>query len=225
MTNQKGTPMFENDFFIDTETTGTFTAPIVYDFGGDFVISENEFNDVIYEVFYLMPELMEQAHFSDKIPSYKEDIWESKRIVEEFFTLREKIRKMCYDGKIKRIFAHNASFDVRALNNTCKALSNGNIKYFFPYNVEICDTLKMARAILGKDEQYIEYCKKNNYMTNHAKPRPRMTAEIIYRYITNNENFEEAHTGLADVKIEKQIYEYLYSRNPEADPVLYHAKA
>lgn len=217
--------MSENDFFVDTETTGTFTAPIVYDFGGEFLTGEKEINDVIYEVFYMMPELMEQAHFSDKIPAYKDDVWESKRLVEEFFILREKIREMCYNGQIKRIFAHNAAFDVRALNNTCRVLSQGKIKYFFPYSVEICDTLKMARAIFGKDENYIKYCKENNYMTNHAKPRPRLTAEIIYRYITNNENFEEEHTGLADVRIEKQIYEYLYNRNPEVNPALYHAKA
>jgi len=32
------------------------------------------------------------------------------------------------------------------------------------------------------------------------------TAEIIYRYITGNNTFEERHTGLSDVMIEKDIF-------------------
>ena len=170
----------ETDYFVDTETTGTLEEPIVYDFGGESLIGDKTINNVIYETFYKMPELMKQAYFADKIPSYDNDIWQSKRFVEDFFELRNNIHKMYKEGKIKRIFAHNASFDVRALNNTCRVLSNNKIRYFFPYGMEICDTLKMAHEVLGHDDEYISWCKENNYMTNHDTPRPRLTAEIIY---------------------------------------------
>jgi hypothetical protein len=43
-------------------------------------------------------------------------------------------------------------------------------------------------------------------MTNHATPRPRATAEILYRYISGEDNFIESHTGLEDVMIEKEIF-------------------
>lgn len=215
----------ETDYFVDTETTGTLEEPIVYDFGGESLNGDNTINNVIYETFYKMPELMEQAYYANKISEYKEDIWQSKRIVEDFFAIRSHIRKMYKEGKIKRVFAHNASFDVRALNNTCKVLSNNKIRYFFPYGMEICDTLKMAHEVLGHDEEYTSWCKENGYMTNHETPRPRLTAEIIYRYITKNYSFNEEHTGLADVRIEKQIYEYLYNKNPDANVTLYPSKA
>lgn len=215
----------ETDYFVDTETTGTLEEPIVYDFGGESLIGDKTINNVIYETFYKMPELMKQAYFADKIPSYDNDIWQSKRFVEDFFELRNNIHKMYKEGKIKRIFAHNASFDVRALNNTCRVLSNNKIRYFFPYGMEICDTLKMAHEVLGHDDEYISWCKENNYMTNHDTPRPRLTAEIIYRYITKDYDFNEEHTGLADVKIEKKIYEYLYNRNPNAKVTLYPSRA
>lgn len=215
----------ETDYFVDTETTGTFEEPIVYDFGGESLNGDNTINNVIYETFYKMPELMKQAYFADKIPSYDNDIWQSERFVQDFFELRNNIHKMYKEGKIKRIFAHNASFDVRALNNTCRVLSNNKIRYFFPYGMEICDTLKMAHEVLGHDDEYTSWCKKNGYMTNHETPRPRLTAEIIYRYITKNYSFDEEHTGLADVRIEKQIYEYLYNRNPDANVTLYPSKA
>ena len=215
----------ETNYFVDTETTGTFEEPIVYDFGGESLNGDNTINNVIYETFYKMPELMKQAYFADKIPSYDNDIWQSERFVQDFFELRNNIHKMYKEGKITKIFAHNASFDVRALNNTCRVLSNNKIRYFFPYGMEICDTLKMAHEVLGHDDEYVSWCKKNGYMTNHDTPRPRLTAEIIYRYITKNYSFDEEHTGLADVRIEKQIYEYLYNRNPDANATLYPSKA
>lgn len=216
---------YDNDLFVDTETTGSIDEPIVYDFGAECLSGENSINNVVYDTFFKMPELMKQAYFADKIPEYEEDIWQSKRIVDDFFAIRAHIKQLFDERKIKRIFAHNASFDIRALNNTCRILSNNRIKYFFPYGMEICDTLKMAREVLGHDDKYISWCKENNYMTNHEIPRPRLTAEIIYRYITHDDSFQEAHTGLADVRIEKQIYEYLYKKNPHADATLYHSKA
>jgi hypothetical protein len=33
-----------------------------------------------------------------------------------------------------------------------------------------------------------------------------LTAEILYRYITGDDNFTESHTGLEDVLIEKEIF-------------------
>ena len=75
-----------------------------------------------------------------------------------------------------------------------------------PWGTEIIDTLKLARNTFGKDPQYIAWCKENGYMTNHETPRPRLTAEILYRYITGDNEFEESHTGLEDVEIEIEIF-------------------
>ena len=43
-------------------------------------------------------------------------------------------------------------------------------------------------------------------MTNHATPQVRKTAEIIWRYLTDDVTFEEEHTGLADGEIEAPIF-------------------
>ena len=211
----------ETDYFVDTETTGTFEEPIVYDFGGESLNGDNTINNVIYETFYKMPELMKQAYFADKIPSYDNDIWQSERFVQDFFELRNNIHKMYKEGKIKRIFAHNASFDVRALNNTCRVLSNNKIRYFFPYGMEICDTLKMAHEVLGRDDEYTSWCKENGYMTNHETPRPRLTAEIIYRYLSGDSEFSESHTGLEDVLIEIQILAHCFRQHKKMEKRLW----
>ena len=70
---------------------------------------------------------------------------------------------------------------------------------------------------------YRRFCEFNGFMTKHEVPRPRYTAEVIYRFITKDINVEEAHTGLRDVEIETEILAYLVRQHKKMDKVLYHA--
>ena len=79
-------------------------------------------------------------------------------------------------------------------------------RWFFPYGMQIWDTMKMANDTICKQKRYIQFCNENGYMTNHATPQVRKTAEIIWRYLMDDVTFEEEHTGLADVAIEAQIF-------------------
>ena len=125
--------------------------------------------------------------------------------------------------KCALVLMYNARFDIRALNNSIREATNGKIKYFFPYGVEVWDTLKMARQILGNMPTYHKFCEENGFMTKHTKPRPRYTAEVIYRFIKKDLSFNEAHTGLRDVEIETEILNYLVRQHKKMDKVLYHA--
>jgi hypothetical protein len=69
----------------------------------------------------------------------------------------------------------------------------------------------MAQTSLARTEDYKKYCQRNNYLT--PRGRIKLTAEVIYRYITNNHAFMEEHSGLADVMIEKDITAYLLKMN------------
>ena len=66
---------------------------------------------------------------------------------------------------------------------------------------------KCQGQYLGINPLYKRFCIDNGYIYN--KTVPRMTAEIIYRFISNRDNFVERHTGLEDVMIEKEIFAYL----------------
>ena len=215
-------------FFTDTETTGSLDNPIVYDFGGQTIeIDGTTFgettNVVVDEVYYGMKDLMQTAYYADKLPQYEDEIWGGERGVENLLHLRKQIHELFKREGITVVCAHNARFDIHALNNTIRIITNGRVKYFFPYGVEVWDTLKMARQILGKMPTYRKFCEENGYMTNHQVPRPRMTAEIIYRFITKDITFTEAHTGLRDVEIETEIFKYLMRQHKKCDKVLYHA--
>jgi hypothetical protein len=62
----------------------------------------------------------------------------------------------------------------------------------------------MAQDTICKQPTYQRWCKRNGYCLKNGKPRA--TAEILYQYITQDEFFEEEHTGLEDVLIEKEIF-------------------
>ena len=66
--------------------------------------------------------------------------------------------------------------------------------------------MRMAEQTICKRPDYIRFCKDNDYMTNQIVPQPRKTAEILWRYLSGDNAFEEKHTGLEDVEIEAKIF-------------------
>ena len=216
-------------FMCDTETAGSLDNPLVYDIGamvldakGNQVMNDT-INHINCGVFYFKKDLMETAYYAEKLPTYRDEIWDGEREVFDIMETRERVHKLFQDEGITVVCAHNARFDINALNNTVRDATNGKVKYFFPYGVEVWDTLKMARQILKEKPTYRKFCEENGFMTNHAVPRPRYTAEVIYRFITKDTEFEEAHTGLRDVEIEAQILAYFIRQHKKMDKVLYHA--
>lgn len=207
-----------NYLFIDTETTNTLDDPFVYDVGLS-VIDENE-NILAERSFavadiFLDDSLMETAFFKEKIPAYWEEIKAGKRELRRFFTVKKVIAELCETYSIKYTVAHNALFDNRSLNTTQRLLTSSKYRYFLPYGVEWLDTLKMARQVFKTDDEYGKFCFENEYVT--SKNGRRYTAEILWRYLSDNNGFAEAHTGLEDVHIEQKIFFECLRRNPEVN--------
>ena len=198
---------------LDTETTNSLDDPFMYDLG--YIVTDEEGkvyasrSYVIEEVFMNL-DLMESAYFAEKRPQYWTDIMEGKRTLASIWEVRSQLAKDCKDFGVKIIFAHNALFDYKAMQYTQRYLTCSKYRWFIPFGVEIWDSLKMARKAFGKDENYITFCKENNYLTQYNKPK--FTAEVLYRYLTNDISFNESHTGLEDVMIEKEIFSECYKR-------------
>ena len=160
------------------------------------------------DVFLDEKELMKSSYYADKIPRYWEDIKSGNRILTSWKNIRKAVYDVCDKYNIKMVFAHNMRFDYGATNNTQRWLTKSKYRYFFPYGVTICDTLKMSRDILSNKPTYRNFCEENGYLTKNNQIR--LTAEIIYRFITGDNDFKESHTGLEDVMIEKEILSYCY---------------
>lgn len=222
---------------LDTETANTITEEngnlcmkyvLPYDIGFAVIDSKGK----IYETFSFVNEdiflgeftLMQSAYYADKIPLYIKDLAEGHRKLATTYEIRKILFDMISLYDCQFICAHNARFDVTACNNAQRWTTKSKYRYFFPPSIEIWDTLRMAQDVICKMPTYIEFCEKNGFMTKHKTPRPQATAEVIYRFITNETEFAESHTGLEDVLIEVEILKYCQRQHKPMRKVLYEKK-
>lgn len=172
---------------------------------------------LIYEVFVAMKDVMASAYYAEKILMYWEQIKSGQRKLVRFQTMYNAFWEDLKEYGVSAIFAHNARFDHKALTNTIRWVTKSKKRFYFPFGIEIWDTLKMAQQTIGKQKSYFNWCVKNNYMTNHKTPRVRLTAEILFRYISGNNDFNESHTGLEDVLIETKIMVHCFRQHKKME--------
>lgn len=209
-----------NRMVVDTETANTylkdgalfFDDGQVYDCCCRVINDDGETLEVVpiinKDVFFGMKPAMREAYFADKYPQYMRDIWDKKYTITDTWGMRDICLKLIKKWDVQSIIAHNARFDVKVLNATMRYQTKSKRRFFFPYQMEIIDTMKLAQNTICKTDDYISFCKEHGYMTAHPTPRPRASAEVIWRYLTKNDMFEEEHTGVGDTEIEAQIYAY-----------------
>lgn len=192
---------------VDVETAGPVDDPVVYDVGyavsdrmGNIIFSRHY---VVHEVFNLNPDLMRTAYYAYKIPRYNEEIQNGTIRVKRFWEIKHEVLEVMRRLKIERVAAYNCQFDRRALNNTCRLLSDGKDKYFFPYKTDFWCIWNMACQVICTQKMYLQFCKRYGYES--AAGNCSTNAETVYRYLTGNPAFLEEHMGLEDVEIETQI--------------------
>ena len=207
---------------LDTETANTIVEDdgklemgyvLPYDFGFKVIDSKgNSYEDHSYvnsDIFLDEFKLMQSAYYCDKIPDYIRDLVNGTRQLKTSYEIRTIFCDLIKKYDCQFVVAHNARFDYRACNNIQRWTTKSKYRYFFPKDIEIWDTLKMARDVLLKMPTYIQFCEDNGFMTKHRTPQPQLTAEVIYRFITNDIDFVEEHKGFEDVEIETEIFKYL----------------
>ena len=193
---------------LDTETANGLDDPMCYDIGGAVVDKRGNtyetFSFVVYEVFCLDRRLFNTAYYAEKRPRYEEQILDGSRKIVSIYTARKAVREICEKYHVKAIIAHNARFDYSSTSKTMRYLTKSKVRYFLPYGVPLWDTMKMAEDTICQQKSYIRWCERNGFCQKNGKPR--RTAEILYKYISGNLDFEEDHTGLEDCEIEAKIF-------------------
>ena len=220
--------MFEKNariMMIDTETTNSLEDPVVYDVGFQvFDLEGNTYEScsMINTEVFNDPSLMSTAYYADKIPRYMEQVLTGKSVMIPWKSIKTVVKDSIIRNDCRIVCAHNARFDCKSLNLTQRYITTSKWRYFLPYGVEWWDTLRMAREVLKQDNNYRQFCLDNGYVT--SRNVSKYTAEVIYRYISGENEFIESHTGLEDVKIEKEIFLYCLKQNPEIDGRLWRPK-
>ena len=195
---------------IDTETANGLDDPLFYDVGYQVIDSHGKLyknrSFINADIFLAEKDLMTSAYYADKIPQYWESIKKGERILTSLYNIKKALAEDVKEYNCKFICAHNAFFDYKALNTTQRYITKSKYRYFVPQGLEWWDTMRMAQSVIYKMPTYKRFCSENGYMI--SKNRPKLTAEVLYRFITKDINFVEEHKGLEDVDIERQILAY-----------------
>ena len=196
-----------NVLIIDTETANSVEQPLPYDVGYAIVNTETgeiytEKSFVVAEIFF-DDELMKGAYFADKIPQYWEDIKAKKRIVKSICSIRREIKKDMQTYFVSKVGAYNMGFDNRATKNDVRFISGSMVRWFFPFGTEFFCIWNMACTSILNTADYVRFALDNGFVSEHNNIQT--SAEIAYRFLKNDIDFSESHTGLEDVKIEIEI--------------------
>lgn len=209
----------EKYLVLDTETCNTIEQPIPYDIGwavcdkwGNILV-ERSF--VVAEIFLDMKDVMKSAYYADKIPMYWEDIKQGNRTIKRMWEIRKIMKDDIKNFHVRKICAYNMAFDKRALNNLVRYVSKSFLRWWFPFGVEFVCIWHCACQVLLNRKTYIEFAKKNGLISDCGNIKT--SAECAYKYITDNINFEESHTGLEDVKIEIEILRECFRQKKRMD--------
>lgn len=215
----------------DTETCNTrmengkldMSDVLVYDFG--FAVCDKQgrvyekYSFIIKEIFFGMKDLMKSSYYADKLPQYYEEIRNGQRKVVSLYEARQILANVMKEYETNIFVAHNARFDDNALKVTERYITKSKYRYFLPFGTEVWDTMKMANDTICKQKTYKKFCEENGYLTKNGQVRK--TAEILYKYITKNNDFIESHTGLEDVMIEKEILAHCFRQHKAMRKKLY----
>jgi DNA polymerase III epsilon subunit-like protein len=217
---------------LDTETTNTrvdengkmdMSDVLMYDCGWSVVDTKGnvylERSYVNSDIFVYERELMRTAYYANKIPLYIEGLRAGERTMANTYEIRKQMLADMVLYGITEVVAHNARFDQNALNVIQRWTTKSKYRYWFPYDTEVWDTMKMARDVIHKMPTYQKFCKTHGFLT--ANGRPSAKAEDLYRFIIKDPTFVESHTGLEDVQIEREIMFYCFRQHKKMRKGLY----
>ena len=207
----------KKDYYLvlDTETANSVEEPLPYDIG--WVICDRKGNIyrrrsfVVSEVFADMADVMLSAYYADKIPMYWDDLKSGKRKLRGMYYIRKVMLGDMKEFNVKEVGAYNMAFDKKALNNLIRYVSKSAHRWFFPFGTKYFCIWNMASNAILNRASYIKFAEKNGFISESGNIMTR--AEAAYRYIMNDVNFIESHTGLEDVEIEVAIMAKCYQQH------------
>jgi hypothetical protein len=185
----------------DTETT-SLNRPFCYNVGyvivraDDWTTLESR-SFVVEQIWHNMP-LFSTAYYANKRPIYVAEMRARKTIMEKFGYICQQMARDFKAYEIKMAFAYNSNFDEKVFEYNCDWF-----KCINPFDDIV---IKDIRGFVHKfliTKGFKEFCDEHQYYTDSGNYST--TAETLYRYITLNEEFEEAHTALKDAEIESDI--------------------
>lgn len=198
----------------DTETT-SLDRPFCYDVG--YIIFDTDTRELVKEAHYVVEQvwhnrpLFESAYYKEKRPLYVNLMRSRQAILKKWGHI---MQDMIHDIKrynITDAYAYNSDFDDKVFTFNCDWYKCNN-----PFdNVQIHDIRGYASECIVNSDEYKAFCEKHSLFTDSGNYSG--TAESVYRFISKEEDFSEAHMGAHDAEIETSILIWCIDNGAEWD--------
>ena len=186
----------------DTETVDTEhpycynVGLVIFDTDEMRVLTKREY--VIEQVWH-NPMLFSTAYYADKRPIYVSRMKGRKIKMSKWGFVCREMQTIFDTFDVKLAFAYNSSFDERVFNFNCDFFHTLN-----PFdNIPIKDIIPFVHNKIGFTPKFKQFCEDNEFFTESGNYSAN--AENVYRFISQNKEFTEEHTALADSEIELAI--------------------
>lgn len=186
----------------DTETVDTEhpycynVGLVIFDTDEMRVLTKREY--VIEQVWH-NPMLFSTAYYADKRPVYVSRMKGRKIKMSKWGFVCREMQTIFDTFDVKLAFAYNSSFDERVFNFNCDFFHTLN-----PFdNIPIKDIIPFVHNKIGFTPKFKNFCEDNELFTESGNYSAN--AENVYRFISQNKEFTEEHTALADSEIELEI--------------------
>lgn len=191
-----------NILIFDTETT-SLNKPFCYNVGWIIVDSETGetqvARDYVIEQIWHNLELFATAYYADKRPLYVARMRARSVIMDKWGYVCQQMARDIKSFGVEHCYAYNSGFDVKVFDWNCDWFKTQN-----PLEtVMVHDILGYVHKHIAFLPEYQAKCEELAMFTENDNYSTR--AESVYRYMAQDNEFEEEHTALSDSKIECQI--------------------
>lgn len=182
---------------IDTETVGGAATPTgMYNIGCS--IHDREGN-IVATVSLLVMEHFDKIRYDDYAKKnfhlYEQGLLNgSMSAVATEAEAISIVRNLCRFYGVRYVMAFNSSFDF--VKTICRELLD---------EFEFIDLYLVALQTITHKKSYADFCRANGYRSKSGTSCAT-SAEALYAYVSNNPNYIEEHTALADTFIEVEIF-------------------
>lgn len=186
----------------DTETT-SIEKPFCYNVG--YVLVDTDSRSVLLKRDYVVEQcwhnlpLFSTSYYAEKRPLYIAAMRGRKTVMEKWGNIMRQMRQDFKEWNVVAAYAYNSPFDDGVFT-----FNNDWYKTINPFdNMPIYDIRGLVSEFISTTQDYKEFCEQHERFT--PKGHYSATAETVYQYLTENTDFIEAHTALADSEIEAEI--------------------
>ena len=206
---------------LDTETINVNNC-LCYNLGYKILNDKGEAvvdRDFVIEQVWHNRELFKSAYYADKRPIYVSAMRGKKAQLKKWGQAMRVLSKDIKDYNVQAIWAFNCNFDMKVIDYNCEHFGTINPTD----NIPFLDIRAWAcKVILHDNDNPMQYCEYELFCDNHRAVKSKngepkfytasgnlsTTAESFYCFLTDNSEFDEAHTALKDCLIEAAILNY-----------------